>query len=85
MQLIRSTQLGRPKLLEEVIRAEPDVNFIMVHGGKNYYKDVVELCRSYDNVTADFSWIPVLDPELGERMAYEFIREVPSRTTAAGL
>lgn len=77
-------ELARPKLLEELICANPDMNFIMIHGGKFDYRDVVELCRDYENVSADYSWIPALDMDLGAKMAYEFIKEMPFRT-AAGL
>ena len=78
----KNSELGRPKLLEEVIRKNADINFILLHGGKYHYRDVLCLCRKYKNVIADFTWIPILEPQLAEKMVREFIREFPYRTVA---
>ncbi len=78
----KEEETARPSLLEEVIKKHPDINFILLHGGKYYYTDVIHLCRKYDNVIADFTWIPILAPSLAKKMVKEFLTEFPYRTVA---
>jgi predicted TIM-barrel fold metal-dependent hydrolase len=73
---------GRPALLEELISKNPRIDFILLHGGKFNYREVLDLCYRYSNVSPDFTWIPILEPELAEGMVYEFIKEFPYRTMA---
>ena len=79
----QSAEYGRPSLLEEAVRKNPQMNFIMLHGGKHFHSDVVSLCDTYGNVVADFTGIPVLDPELARKMVRRFITRHPYRTAAA--
>ncbi|KKR04418.1 MAG: Amidohydrolase 2 [Candidatus Uhrbacteria bacterium GW2011_GWF2_39_13] len=78
----KDIETSRPALLEEVIAKNPDMNFILLHGGKHYYNEVLDLCARYKNAIADFTWIPLLEPELGRKMAKAFISEFPYRTVA---
>ena len=73
---------GRPALLEELICKNPHINFILLHGGKSNYREVIELCGKYSNVYQDFTWIPILEPELATNMVYEFIKAFPYKTMA---
>lgn len=75
-------ETARPILLEEIISKNPDINFVLLHGGKYYYKDVITLCEKYKNVVADFTWIPILDPFLAKKMVKEFLKKFPYRTVA---
>lgn len=78
----RNIESGRPILLENIISKNPDINFILLHGGKFFYKDVIYLCEKYNNVIADFTWIPIIEPELAKKMVKEFLEKFPYRTIA---
>jgi len=75
---------GRPIHLAELIECFPDVNFVLLHGGKEFYEDEVKLAAQFPNVILDFTWLPILSPELASKAMARFLGEYPYRT-AAGL
>jgi len=80
----RNEQEARPILLDELIGHFPDVTFAPLHGGKRFYEDVVELANRHENVVLDFTWLPIVAPELGAAAVRRFLETHPYRT-AAGL
>ena len=53
---------ARPMHLAELIESFPDVSFVLLHGGKQFYADEIALAERFPNVVLDFTWLPLLAP-----------------------
>ncbi|MEI7718476.1 MAG: amidohydrolase family protein [archaeon] len=55
------TQPVSPKSLEEVVKANPQVNFIFSHMGKPFFKELLEVVKANKNVYTDSSGLVDFD------------------------
>ncbi|MGI6005066.1 MAG: amidohydrolase family protein [Christensenellales bacterium] len=46
--------------LRPLIEKNPDVRFVLFHGGFPWSDDVLGLLHNYKNVVADFCWLPII-------------------------
>ncbi len=76
------TGLGRlagsnPMLLEPVIAANPDVKFVLFHGGFPWFYEAAALAHNYYNVYLDMNWLPLVSTAAAKTALHTFFEIMP--------
>ncbi len=71
-------QLGgsNPMLLESVIAANPDLTFVLFHGGFPWIYDTAALAHNYKNVVIDINWLPLISTKAAETALHSYLEVI---------
>jgi predicted TIM-barrel fold metal-dependent hydrolase len=69
---------SHPLHLNNLIAAYPGAKFVLFHGGYPFGGELSVLAKTYANVYLDFNWLPLISPEVAERMLAEWLDTVPA-------
>ena len=64
-------------LLEPVIAANPDVKFVLFHGGFPWFYEVAALAHNYQNVYIDMNWLPLVSTSAAQNALHTFFEVLP--------
>ena len=68
---------SNPMLLEPVIAANPDVKFVLFHGGFPWFYEVAALAHNYQNVYIDMNWLPLVSTSAAQNALHTFFEVLP--------
>jgi hypothetical protein len=71
-------QGSNPMLLVDVIEANPDTKFILLHGGHPWIGETGVIAMRHKNVWIDSTWLPTLSYTTAKRAYREWLEVVPS-------
>jgi predicted TIM-barrel fold metal-dependent hydrolase len=69
---------SNPLHLTNLISQYPEARFVLFHGSYPYVGELSVLAKTYPNVYLDFSWLPLISPEVAQRSLTEWLDTVPA-------
>lgn len=68
-------QLGGsdPMLLEPIIASNPDLTFVLFHGGFPWIYETGALAHNYKNVVIDINWLPLISTKAAETALHTYL------------
>ncbi len=71
-------QGSNPMLLVDLIAANPNTKFVLLHGGFPWVEEAGIIATRYRNVWIDSVWMPTLSYTIGKRAFQEWLEMIPS-------
>ncbi|WP_373893821.1 amidohydrolase family protein [Virgibacillus sp. CBA3643] len=71
---------SNPMLLEPVIANNPDVKFVLFHGGFPWIYETAGLAHNYKNVYLDINWLPLISTKAAEIALHTYLEVIPSNS-----
>lgn len=69
---------SNPMLLEPVIADNPDVKFVLFHGGFPWIYEIASLAHNYKNVYIDMNWLPLISTKAAETALHTYLEILPN-------
>lgn len=69
---------SNPMLLEPVIANNPDVKFVLFHGGFPWIYEIAGLAHNFKNVYIDMNWLPLISTKAAETALHTYLEIVPN-------
>jgi len=74
---------SRPTHLVSLIRAYPDVPFVLFHGGYPYGHELGTIAKNFPNAYIDMCWLHIIAPEAARASLAEWLDAVPANKIMA--
>lgn len=74
---------SNPMLLEPVIAENPDVKFVLFHGGFPWIYEIAGLAHNYKNVYIDINWLPLISTKAAENALHTYLEIIPNNHNIA--
>ena len=69
---------SNPMMLEQTIENNPEVKFVLFHGGFPWVNEVASLAHNHPNVYLDMNWIPLVSTEAAKNALHTFLEILPN-------
>ena len=68
---------SNPVLLADLIKRNPGVTFVLLHGGYPFTSEATILAKSFENVYLDANWLPLISPTAMKRALQDWLDCIP--------